>query len=190
MTTTEWNPLLRDQLEFHWFNQVRPRLEGLTDDEYFWEPVPDSWSLRPRGTSSAPTQSGAGDLTLDFGYPQPEPAPFTTIAWRLSHVIIGVLAMRNASHFGREPVDYDTHVYAGTAAEALTQLDDEVRRWLDGVSALGEDGLARPCGPAEGPFADYPLAALVLHINRELIHHLAEVALLRDLYLHTHRKDS
>ena len=42
--------------------------------------------------------------------------------------------------------------------------------------------LARPCGPAEGPYADYPMAALVLHINREVIHHGAEVALLRDLY--------
>jgi hypothetical protein len=26
---------------------------------------------------------------------------------------------------------------------------------------------------------------LVLHINRELIHHGAEIALLRDLYVHT-----
>lgn len=26
---------------------------------------------------------------------------------------------------------------------------------------------------------------LLLHINRELIHHLAEIALLRDLYAHT-----
>ncbi len=28
------------------------------------------------------------------------------------------------------------------------------------------------------------MAALVLHIHRELIHHLAEIALLRDLYAH------
>jgi hypothetical protein len=39
-------------------------------------------------------------------------------------------------------------------------------------------------GPAvpEGPFADHPMAALGLHINREVIHHGAEVACLRDLY--------
>jgi hypothetical protein len=52
------------------------------------------------------------------------------------------------------------------------------------VTRLGEEGLARPCGEAEGPFASYPLAALVLHINRETIHHGAEIALLRDLYAH------
>ena len=34
----------------------------------------------------------------------------------------------------------------------------------------------------EGSFAALPHSALVLHINREVIHHLAEVALLRDLY--------
>ena len=32
------------------------------------------------------------------------------------------------------------------------------------------------------------MADLVLHIHRELIHHLAEVCLLRDLY--AHREDS
>ena len=57
---------------------------------------------------------------------------------------------------------------------------------MSGVAALSEEGLARPCGPAEGPFAEDSMARLVLHINREVIHHLAEVCLLRDLYLHTH----
>ncbi len=51
------------------------------------------------------------------------------------------------------------------------------------MAALGEEELARPCGPAEGPFAEAPLADLVLHINREMIHHGAEICLLRDLYL-------
>ena len=40
---------LREQWEFHWNHQLRGRLEGLTDDEYFWSPVPDAWSVRPRG---------------------------------------------------------------------------------------------------------------------------------------------
>ena len=28
--------------------------------------------------------------------------------------------------------------------------------WLDGERSLGEHGLAEPCGPAEGPFAEAP----------------------------------
>jgi hypothetical protein len=42
--------------------------------------------------------------------------------------------------------------------------------------------LTRPCGTAEGPYAEYPFSSLVLHINREALHHGAEIALLRDLY--------
>ena len=46
----------------------------------------------------------------------------------------------------------------------------------------------RPCGPAEGPYADYPFIALVLHINREMIHHGAEIACIRDLYANSPEK--
>ena len=99
-------------------------------------------------------------------------------------MIVGALAMRNASHFGRAPTDYQSFDYAATAAAALDQLDAEYARWQAGVESLGETGLARPCGEAEGRYADWPLAALVLHINREVIHHGAEIALLRDLYAH------
>lgn len=192
-TTLKWNPQLVDQLDIHWQHQLRPRLEGLTDEEYFWEPVPDTWSLRPRGTSRAPVQAGSGDLTLDFAVPEPVPPPVTTIAWRLGHIVVGCLAMRSASHFGREPTDYQSWTYAATAAEALAQLDAEYAVWRDGVRTLGEEELTRPCGPAEGPYAEFPMAALVLHINREVIHHGAEIALLRDLYAHSphlDRKDS
>ncbi|ROS41248.1 DinB family protein [Amycolatopsis thermoflava] len=179
------NRLLRDQIDWHWTNQLRDRLAGLTDDEYFWEPAPGSWNVRPRGTGTAPVQAGAGSVTIDFAFPEPDPAPITTIAWRLGHVIVGVLAVRNAAHFGRTPTDYQSFEYAPTADEALAQLDAEYAMWMKGVESLGEEALARPCGEAEGPYAEWPMAALVLHINRELIHHLSEVSLLRDLYLHT-----
>jgi len=182
-----WNPLLRDQIAWHWTHQLRDRLAGLTDDEYFWEPVPDCWSVRPRGTGTAPVRAGSGAMTIDFAMPEPDPPPFPTIAWRLGHVIVGVLAMRNAGHFGRTPTDYQSYSYAATAAEALAQLDAEYATWQAGVESLGESALARPAGAAEGPYGDLPMGALVLHINREMIHHLSEVCLLRDLYLHTHR---
>ena len=61
---------------------------------------------------------------------------------------------------------------------------------MAGVESLGEDGLARPCGEAEGAYAELPMAALVLHIHRETIHHMSEVCVLRDLYLHTRREAS
>jgi DinB superfamily len=178
----DWNKALAEQLDWQWRSHLRPRLDGLTDEEYFWEPVPGMWSVRPRGTSTAPRAIGTGAYVYEFAWPEPDPVPVTTIAWRLSHIIVGVFGERVGSHFGGPPVSWASYDYPGDAATALARLDEGYAAWLAGVNGLGADGLARPCGPAEGPYADAPLAELVLHINREALHHGAEIALLRDLY--------
>lgn len=185
--TIDWTARLVDQLEFHWTRQLRPRLEGLTDAEYHFSPAPAelTWDVRPRGTGTAPVQAGVGDHTIDFAFPEPSPAPLTTIAWRLAHVVVGVFGARVHSHFGGPPVDYMTFDYAGDAADGLAQLDEAYAAWTAGVRGLDDDALAAPVGPAEGPWADAPMATLVLHIHREVIHHGAEMCLLRDLYATT-----
>lgn len=167
---------LAEQLDWHWQHQLRPRLDGLTDNEYFWQPVPGCWTVHPDGA-------------VDFSYPPPQPEPFTTIAWRLAHVIVGVLAMRNHSHFGGPPADYESWPYPPDARTALDQLDAAYANWIAGVRGLDDAALARPCGRAEGPYADYSMAALVLHINREVIHHGAEIACIRDLYAYTEKEN-
>jgi DinB superfamily len=175
----DWNRELVDQLDWHWREHLRPRMDGLTDDEYFWEPVPGCWNVRARRSDGEP---GTGAFTIEYTDPEPVPPPVTTIAWRLAHIIVGVLGERVAAHFGGPECSYGTFAYAGSAAEALAQLDDVYAAWIDGARSLGADGLARPCGAAEPYFPDSPEAALVLHINRETIHHAAEITLLRDLY--------
>ena len=119
---------MADQLDYHWTNQLRPRLEGLTDEEYFWQPVPDCWTVHPDGA-------------IDFIFPQPQPAPFTTIAWRLAHVIVGVLAMRNHFHFGGPPADYQSWNYATDAKTALQQLDGAYANWITAVRGLDTEAL-------------------------------------------------
>jgi DinB family protein len=172
------------QLDLHWRDAARPRLTGLTDDEYFWEPVPGCWNVRRRGDSSAPIAAGSGEFTVDFAFPEPVPAPVTTISWRLAHIIVGVLGMRIAGHFGGPPTDYQSYDYPGTAEAALKTLDELYATWTGRVGDLTPEQLAAPAGPTEGPYAEHPMLELVLHINREMIHHLAEIALLRDLYAH------
>lgn len=168
----DWAASLANQLDWHWNNALRPRLIGLTDDEYFWEPVPNCWTVHPDGG-------------IDFAYPPPQPEPFTTIAWRLAHVIVGVLAVRNHSHFDGPPADYQSWQYATDAGAALLQLDEAYHHWINGVRSLSTEDLVKPCGPAEGPYAHLSMCDLVLHINREVIHHGAEIACLRDLYIHS-----
>jgi hypothetical protein len=188
----DWNSELLDQLEFHWEHQLRPRLNGLSDEEYFWEPVPGCWSIRPRAQATTPLAMGPGEFVMDYALPPQDPEPVTTIAWRLAHVIVGVFNSRTAAHFGHAPArpgptgwraqdQWATWDYATTAAEAIRQLDAAYAGWIEGVRGLGADELGRPCGPAE-PFPDASMAGLVLHIHREVIHHGAEISLLRDLY--------
>lgn len=56
--------LLTEQLAFQWARLTRPRLDGLTDQEYFGEPVQDCWTLRP---ISERKLGAAGDLVMDLG---------------------------------------------------------------------------------------------------------------------------
>jgi hypothetical protein len=178
----DWNAVLLDQLRGHWTDILRPKLDGLTDEELLWEPVAGMWSVRRPGESAAPVQAGSGEWLADWAFPEPAPPPVTTIAWRLGHLVIGVFGMRNHSHFGGPQLDYAETEWWGTADAALAALDAGYERWVAGVASLDEEGLARPVGPAEGPYAEHSYAALVLHIHREVIHHGAEILLLRDLY--------
>ncbi|MEV6886659.1 DinB family protein [Streptomyces sp. NPDC051135] len=170
---------LAEQLDWYWHKNLRPRLDGLTDEEYFWEPVPDCWSVRLRDASAAPTSAGSGKWTMDFASPEPVPAPVTTIAWRLAHIIVSCLGYRVGWYFGGQDVDSAAFPYAGTADEALKQLDEMYGRWNAGVRGLSDADLENP--PAVGP-ERYSMENRVLHVNRELIHHGAEISLLRDLY--------
>lgn len=187
----DWTHELVEQLEWHWREQLRPRLQGLTDEEYRWEPVPGCWNVRPRAEAATPMAAGGGDTVADFALPEPVPAPLTTIAWRMGHLAVGVFGARAASHFDHPPVSYFTadwplSAVGGwplSAVGGLAVLDDTYAAWTKGVHGLDAEALAQPSGPDEGPNADQPLATLVLHVNREVIHHGAEIALLRDLYL-------
>jgi hypothetical protein len=154
----DWTAEVLDQIESHWQHRLRPRLAGLSDEEYFWQPAPDCWTVSP-----------------------------TTIAWRLGHLAEGLASM-NGTHFGGPTTSVETYDYAGTGEQALRQLDDAYGAWVSGVRALGDAGLARPQGAASPPeFADAPVARLVLYTSVENFHHGAEVCLLRDLFLRRRR---
>lgn len=182
--TLEWPRLLADQIDWLWRTQARPRLDGLSDGEYRWEPLPGAWNVRPSGgppgRGASTVGSGAG--VVDFSFDPPTPTPVTTIAWRLAHLVVGVLGKRNAHYFGGPSTGYRTYDYPLTADEALADLDAAYAHWVAGVRGLDDAALRAPCG--EPGHEDDPMAALVLHIHRELVHHLAEVALLRDLWAH------
>lgn len=105
------------------------------------------------------------------------------------HIAVAIFGIRASNHFGDGSYSWETAVLPGTASEAMKLVTEQYETWRDGVHSLGEEGLKKPCGPAEGPYAEHSMATLVLHINREFLHHAAEIMLLRDLYRDQDRFD-
>lgn len=162
--------------DFIW-QRTRSRLNGLSDEEYFWEPVPGCWTIRDRGNTTFYT---------DGVRPPPEPAPFTTLAWRIAHLTDCYGADRNGRFLGvtLEPVVLDPDgARPGTAEAAVSLLDVAQTRWRRHLSAVRPDSMAERLGPIAGPYAEGTLASFVLHMLDEFIHHGSELAMLRDLYV-------
>jgi hypothetical protein len=56
--------------------------------------------------------------------------------------------------------------------------------WRDPLAARDEPGWWRPIGPRFGAYAGDSVADLALHVVDEVVHHGAEAALMRDLFVH------
>ncbi|WP_165553994.1 DinB family protein [Kribbella capetownensis] len=170
MTTLSQN--LLDLSDFAW-QRIRRRVERLTDEEYLWEPFDGCWSVR---------KTAAG-FRFDLARIPPDPPPFTSLAWRITHLIDVLQAERTATWFGHKPAGEDgAPPVPGTAEAALAALDHAYGVWCRRLAELSQDDLDRPMGEIAGPYADNDGTSFALHILDELIHHGAEVGTVRDLY--------
>jgi hypothetical protein len=103
-----------------------------------------------------------------------------TIAWRLGHIADLLYKERNAAWLGVQGRAGPGP--AADAAGALLAVDAAFAVWSDVLAAVPEDSLGSAVGPVAGPYADSTRRAFVLHVLDELVHHGAEVALVRDLW--------
>jgi DinB superfamily len=162
----------------HVWDRLTGRLVGLTDDEYLWEPAAGCWSLR---------RDGQGRWRLDGdggGGPAPDPVPVTTIAWRLGH--LGGLALGGMANwrFGDGSLTVESIDFPGRATDVGAFLDGYYRTWRHGLVGLDDAGWEAPLGVRWGAYAEDTTVDLALHVLDEVIHHGAEVGVLRDLYAH------
>jgi hypothetical protein len=170
-----------------WRGRTVARLEGLDDDEYLWEPVAGCWSVRrdehrrwcadlgPRGNTWTPEN----------------PPPVTTIAWRLWHLggcprptwpPTDASSPREFADrwFTRAPKESEAAF--GTAAEATAAFDRHWTAVADSVVGFADADLLNAVGALGGRFGGGSIHGLVVHVADELIHHGAEIGVLRDLY--------
>ena len=164
---------MQGNLNFRWTALIRSRLDGLTDEEYLWEPAEGSLSVRP----------------ISSGYVldpvRPVEIPFGNIAWRMAH-LAAVLSSHPvaAVSFGSDWPDPALAEPAGTAAEALERLDRAYAHWQAAVAALSDADLSRQLGPAAGKYAESTVLDLILHVQAEALQRGSDLCLLRDLYWH------
>ncbi len=162
-------------------------VDPLTSEEYLWEPVQGCWAVRRRADGPGPRATalfGAGEWGRDGDRgKEPFPPPFTTIAWRLSH-LTEMLAMRADYTTGSRSLTEDTYVVAGDAQGAVAALAAAVESWRG--TLLGCDDVALDTvGYSSYPYGSDAREAfvdIIWWVNQEVLHHGGESALLRDLY--------
>jgi hypothetical protein len=159
----------------------------MTDAEYLWEPVDGCWSVRRRVDGPGPGATkliGAGDWGRDGSPDSPWPPPFTTIAWRLDHVTETLLG--RASHLGGDRTfDRTTYESRPDAAGAIERFRDAAADWRRSMLGVDESDYDRT-GLSSYPYGSDPEETFLSNVwweNQEILHHGAEIALLRDLYV-------
>ena len=174
------------QVDWWWKRLFRPRLTGLTDDELWWEPVDGAWTLHPS------PEDGRYRYEWPPGSLGETTPPFTTMAWRLCHLTLSAMAQWALAYEGdSEGVAHSGELdFPPAADDAVALVEHWWQRWRAGLGGLDDGALLAPISssafqvdaPAMLLGRGDPLLHHVLHQQRELIHHGAEVNLLRDLY--------
>ncbi|MFE7353477.1 DinB family protein [Streptomyces sp. NPDC057543] len=159
----------------------------MTDEECLWEPVPDCWSVRPRSGGPGPHATlltGAGNWGRDATpFPHPFPPPFTTIAWRLSH-LAEMLTLRADHTAGSHTLTRDDYHSSPDAMGAVAAFDEGAAAWRKAL-LTADDAALDTVGYSTYPHGsdpEDPFLETVWWVNQELLHHGAEIALIRDLY--------
>jgi hypothetical protein len=153
----------------------------LTDAEALWEPTEGCWTVR---------RLADGSVAADSVKPDPVPAPVTTIAWRMWHIAVDCLDGYSSRLFQRSGTGLTGTAWVLDVQRGLDLLERAWQSFYAGLADVGPDGLFRLLGPAWGPYADSTVLALALHAQREVVHHGAELGLLRDLFASVRERES
>lgn len=167
--TTEIRDVMLNSMD-GMFGQLMQRLDGLTNDEYLWEPTQDSWSVRTKPDDGSIVVDGAGEREID-------PPPVPTIAWRLWHISIDCFD-DYTRRFGGDESDAGPE-WTLDAAEAVAIAQSN---WQTYRSLVARLDWWSELGDSWGPWSQHCVADMVIHASNELVHHGAEIALLRDLF--------
>ncbi len=153
------------------YGRLSRRLEGLTDEEYLWQPVPGGWSIR-RGTD--------GRWAADYDFPDPQPAPFTTIAWRLLH-IADCKIMYHEYAYGAGKLTFPDLEVCRTPAGAIDRLREGQQLLRDDLTGLSDEA-ALDAEVATNWGEQWPAWRVFWTMIEHDAWHGGEIGTMRDLY--------
>ena len=169
--------VLLAQLDQAW-GSVQDYLAGLTADEFIWSPGENTWHLTPSAQE--------GRWTIPYSWIPPQPAPFTTIAWRMAHMAVNKVLVLDHAFGARKarladldlPPDLDgmiaylhaCHQPFRAQVERLTDDDLPTLRY----SEWGEQRATERI-----------IASAILHD----VEHGAQIATVRELFRHRERNN-
>lgn len=159
---------------------VEPNLQGLTDDEYFWEPLPGMWGVRRRAEVRSPDCWGQGEWAVEHCFDGSMQAP-TTIGWRLMHAYDCTNDFTSRI-FGRGGISWNDIEVPGIAAAAVDLMAAAMQR-LRGDLASHDDDILLGTGDADDARPRWRILGTALI---EAIHHCAEIGVLRTWYRAVH----
>ena len=177
--------LLLDEIDLA-HGLLHERLDGLTDEELFWEPVEGCWTIRRRRPDDQYITdygqvgiNGKGEWVSDYAIPDPIPPPFTTIGWRLVHVAYDAW-MWDEHVFGEGRLFWDDYEIPHDADSAVAWWEEGSKRFRARVAELRDEELSRLAAtPWE---SDRSVRDWIMWLVVETLHHGAEIGCLRDLY--------
>jgi hypothetical protein len=161
--------LLRAQMR-ETFERLVLVVDGLGDDEFFWEPVPDSWTV---------FKDASGTWTYQYEEPDPIPSPFTTVGWRLVHLAL-CKVMYHEWAFGPAELRFDTIENPHDVASSLAMLHRGHRLLSDDLAAFADADLSRPVLTNWGE--RWPAWKIFWEMTSHDAQHGAEIGVLRDMY--------
>src|SRR5262249_3383236 len=116
----------------------------MSDEEYRWEPVPGCWSVRRRADGPGPGANvlrGAGVGSRHWVDPlPPQPPPFTTSAWRLSH-ISEMLTLRADYTVSGHDLTSDSYRNSGDAVGAIMAFSAGAQAWRGALVSCDDAAL-------------------------------------------------
>ena len=157
---------------------LRRVLDGVSAEEFFWEPVGGCWTVHRRSQDRGVSVDGSGEWVLDHVPSQPAPAPFTTMAWRTVH-IAGMNYLYWDYAFGSASLTFDLEL-PGDVAEATDWLFASHQPLMDELAAITDADLDRIVPVNSGE--QWPMHRVFATVINEQVHHGAEISMLRDLY--------